>query len=356
VFGVLGWALLKARTGRRMVPGLVLAVLWLAGCGSPAASGYFTEAYWSANQAPAAVVFLQFITQGSSLSGTLDETYFTDDSDSKTASIHLTLTGTEQGGQVTLTLSGGGLFGTGTLSGTTDGSDLSLEIPEADGTLQTYTFTPSTVTAYNKAVQGLQADVASAQASQAAASAQASAAAQQAQLDNAVYSANNQVEGDLTSLANLGPIDTSVFTTDLKTQQNDLAAMRQDEASTRNDQGGSSAQCSDADGVQSDADGIQSDADGVQSDADGIQGAIGQVKVAISTLNNDFAALQAAEQNDPGYSGPVVTQDQVNSAAAAGQKVIATATQAADQAVQQAQSVATSAANEAAAFVKQYCG
>jgi hypothetical protein len=341
-------------------PWVLLAVTVLggagwAGCGAATGAGYLNESTWTATHQVAAIAFVQLTAQGSTLSGTFDETYFMDPSEMETSALHLSVSGTEDGDQVTLTLSGGLLFGSGTVSGTLSGGELTLEMPQSDGSLQSDVFSTADVAAYDDDVQTMQGLMASAQASAAAASASASAVAAQAALGNAVAGANETVEEDISALDAIGAVDTSALSADLQDQQQDVTTMRSDEA-VAEAASSSDEQCSDADTVVSDADTVQSDADSVQSDVDGIQSDISQLADAITTTKQDFSALQAAEGADPSYSGEEASQQQVAAAEAQVQAVITTATNTANADLAQAQSVAASAATEASNFDNEYCG
>jgi hypothetical protein len=347
------------RSARRftwvLLPVAVLGTTGLVGCGATTGTGYLNESTWTTTGQLAAVAFVQMTVQGSTVSGTFDETYFEDSSEMQTSAVHLSVSGTEDGNQVTLNLTGGLLFGSGTVSGTLSGGELTLEMPQSDGSLESYVFSASDVATYDQDVQTMQGMMASAQAAAAVASASASAVAVQAALNNAVASANQRVKEDISTLDAVGAVDTSALSADLQAQQQDVATMRSNEAvaaaATSSDE-----QCSDADTVVSDADTVQSDADTVQSDVDSVQGDISPLANAITTTNQDFSALQAAEAADPSYSGEEVSQQQVAAAEAQVQAAITTATNAANADLAQAQSVAASAATEANNFDDEYCG
>lgn len=295
--------------------GILVAGACVGGCGGPSSPpGYLTEVHTGGQLS--AVAFVQITVSGSQMTGTWEETYL-EPGDTQAYPFRLSLSGTESGQSVTLTLSGtvsgpgGSVPGTGTVSGTLDGGTLTLEVPQADGTLASMVFTSSSSAAYNQAVGTLQARAAAASASEqasahaateqsAAASEEASAAAQQAGLDAAVTAAAKQVLSDMEGLQGLS-IDTSALANDLQAQQNDLATMRSEEAAAA--AAPASEQCGDADTVQGDADTVQGDADTVQGDADTVSGDVSGPQTWVASLQSDFAKLQAAEQADPGFAG-----------------------------------------------------
>jgi hypothetical protein len=337
-----------------LLPVALLGATGLVGCGAATGSGYLTESTWTTTGRLAAVAFVQMTVQGSTVSGTFDETYFADSAEMQTSAVNLTVSGTEEGNQVTLNLGGGQLFGSGTVSGTLSGGELTLEMPQSDGSLQSYVFNAAGVATYDQDVQAMQGIMASAQAVAASASASASAMAARAALDNAVASANQTVEEDISTLDAVGAVDTSALSANLQAQQQDVATMRSDEAIAAAATS-SYEQCSDADRVVSNADTVQSDADAVQSDVDSVQSDISPLANAITTTNQDFSALQAAEAANPSYSGEEASQQQVATAEAQVQAAITTATNTANTDLAQAQSVAASAATEANNFDNEYC-
>jgi hypothetical protein len=163
----------KRITGIGLLLGFMALSLTIAGCGTAAVS----PAYLA--HGPNAVNFVQCVANGNSLTGSLSFVLLP--SGAKTVqTFNIPFTGTRSGSQLSLTLHGGNGLTTNettiggmntdglTVTGDIAGSDMTLNLPAANGTLQTVTLVPATIERYNSAVAVLQQ-----QAAQASAAAQA---------------------------------------------------------------------------------------------------------------------------------------------------------------------------------------
>ena len=326
----------------------------LCGCGGLSSDGYLASGSGFA-------IYIQLTVNGTSLSGTLDDTSL---ANTTTGSTHGSFTGTESGSSLTLAFDEG-LGVVTNISGSTDGSNLVLEFPQSNGALIATTFLPSNSAAYNVAVAALgqsagnaqasaQAAQASAEAAQASQQAAAQAEQQVAANQQTVDSASSTVQQDLANLAH-ATIDTSSFAPDLQAQQQDLASMRADEQIARQEPDPNTA-CSDAHTVQSDANTVQSDANTEQSDVNSINSDVSYEQGLVSSLASDFAALQAAESANSTYQpSGLPSPPEVSKASVAARAAIMKAQSIANTDLSKANAVAASAQTEAGNFVNQYC-
>jgi hypothetical protein len=286
--------------------------------------------------------FIQLTVASTNLSGTLDVVEL---AGTTTTSQHDSFTGSETGQSVTLTFSQG--FGSiVNISGASSNGALVLNFPQSDGSLNSTAFVPSTIAAYNTALVQLQGEAATAQASQAA-------AVEQAQLDQAVTSAAQKVEADISRLQSDGFGSTSL-SADLQSQQSDLATMRADEVTARNETD-SAQRCADGTQVVADSTQVQADATQVQSDQSSVESTVQGLQSDINSADTDLAALHQALAQDPAYSGTLPTASDVATAIAPVQQAIKTNVTAANAAVSKANAVSASAEKEATTFQQQMC-
>jgi hypothetical protein len=104
------------------------------------------------------VGFIQWTTQGSSVSGSYNRVYTTGGVPNQTTqTVQGTAGGTVNGSRVSVNISGQGPD-----FGNLGGGALTINFPQRDGTLRALSFRPATADDYNRAVLGLQDQVASA--------------------------------------------------------------------------------------------------------------------------------------------------------------------------------------------------
>jgi hypothetical protein len=141
--------------------------MFLASCGtSGGPEGYMASS-------PNSVIFIDWTNNNNQLTGMLQTTYL--DNSLTLHSQSSQLSGVVSGSNVSLTLSLWG-FPTQTYVGTISNDQLTLSIPQSNGTLQSVVLTPATTDDYNNVVHSLQATATAQQNAQA--TAQAISAAQ----------------------------------------------------------------------------------------------------------------------------------------------------------------------------------
>jgi hypothetical protein len=124
------------------------AVYVVSGCSVGSGAGIAQS--WIAAD-PTGAVYIAITANGSALSGNLDETDLATPNATSVSPIHEAFTGTITGSSLTLIFPEG--FGLETsISGNFNGSTMSLQIPQPDGTLGTTILHPGTSTEYNTAV------------------------------------------------------------------------------------------------------------------------------------------------------------------------------------------------------------
>lgn len=252
-------------------------------------------------------LFIQWTRTGSTVTGSFTEAYTTSCSFGCSSPIELQterhpFTGVVSGSTVTLTSS----LSSWSASGTLNDSDLTLNLPNSDGTLSPFEFHPASVADYDAAVSAEQAEVANAQQQQARARAAAQARQQRAQAEanaeSAIDSAASTVQNDISTLSG----DTSTAETDLASVPTDLASEAKDVATAKADlkvtlRDTPDQVCTDADGVSSDSDSVASDDDGIQSDNDSVTGDLSTIAADIGRLNADSQRLETARAARPKY-------------------------------------------------------
>ena len=330
---VLGVLSARSSGPLRLVPGL----------GGSSPDGYL---YRDANT----VVFVQWTQTGSDLSGTLDVAYIDpNDATQVTTETH-SITGVLANGSVTLTLDKS-VLGTTNLSGTFNGSALTLNVPEADGTITQATFSPASLSDYNGDVSTLQNQAGRARSAQQQAEQQQAEQQALAQAEKKVDDAVATVESDLSGLSHdtdfssgLGEVSSSVAQTDKDLASTQQAA-KSTEAEAQQYPGGNYGQvCADAGGVNADAGGVDADAGGVEASAGGVEAALQAARNDVTTLQSDFAAIASAESQVPQYRpSNAPTSDQVDAAVAAAQKAMSQAVSTANAAIDHANGDVTAA-------------
>jgi hypothetical protein len=127
-------------------------------------------------------LFLQWTRSGDSVIGSVVEAYFKPPGATQMSHLYKAFTGVVSGSSVALKMSVGALDTPETWNGTLSGSDLTLSLPNQDGTLSTQYFHASTIGDYTSEVANLQ--VSAEQAQQQLASASATAGASSTQVAN----------------------------------------------------------------------------------------------------------------------------------------------------------------------------
>jgi hypothetical protein len=302
-------------------------------------------------------LFIQWTQTGSTLSGTLQVAY-TDPSDpTKLETATYSITGVVANGNVTLTLDQS-VLGTTNLSGTFNGSVVTLDIPEPDGTITQATFSPATLSDYNNDVSSLQGR---AQQAQAQAATNAATAQHEQEVDNAV----SAVEKDLSNLSQdddfssvLSQVSQDLSQTASALTMTQQAAQAEEAEAQQYPSGNYGEVCADAGGVEADAGGVSADAGGVEASAGGVESALQSARQDITSLQNNFPAIATAESNVPQYhpANPP-SQSDVNGSISTAQSAISQALSSANSAIDQANSD-VSAAYQAAdqAYAAGNCG
>jgi hypothetical protein len=267
-------SLLRLRGRRLAVIGTVAALLAAGGA-------------WAAVSAAASPQLLSFLCwngpgdtsatllqwqSGSVVSGTYRNASLGDTAPDEQVSTNSgALTGTVSGSSASLDLGGSGQM-YGTL-----GSNLVLNVPQQDGTIQPVTCKPGTAAGWNQALTVLGRQVTSDNA--------AAAAQQQEQNTNAqITQADQQLTSDITTLTQ----DATALNTDT-TLADDIQQMQTDVATEQSDyQTELTDSCLDKGG---DADTVGGDADAVGGDLDGLNGDISGLQA--SDVSSDLSAVQS---------------------------------------------------------------
>lgn len=222
------------------------------------------------------------------------------------------------------------------LYGTLNGGQLTLNIPQADGSFQAGTCSSGSLSDWNSTVQALDSQAASdnntALQQQAQASSQAAQQQAQQQHDDEINRAQQALSSDISTLEG----DASTLNSDT-TLSGDISTMKSDYQTEQSDyqtelSDGCPAASGDASAVGSDASAIDSDQSAMQSDIQPLQGSSGiaGIQTDISTVNGDISTLQglgASPAEDP------------SQAIALGEKAISNANAAIQWAIGQAKSI-----------------
>jgi hypothetical protein len=230
-------------------------------------------------------MLLRWTLSGGVLKGTVDASQLASDVSGGQAAI----TGTVSGNSVSFEVNGK------TRTGTLDGSELVMHIPQADGSLLTLRFTPGDIDAYNAAIAALHGEG----QSNAQATADTQNAANAAQ---AVANADRRVGDDLDTLASaLQTLAADSYSSDIEAVNADLNSVREDYKQVQAD-----VSAHDCDTAQSDAGIAASDAAVGDSDSATLDSDIAtseldvdQVRQDSATLAADLDALAKAENASP---------------------------------------------------------
>jgi hypothetical protein len=351
-----------ARTGAGTLS-LLLSAVALVACGSASAASSKQSGYVGGNAQEAA--FIQWTRSGNQLVGSFADTSIDSSDDTQIDTASSGFTGVVSGSAITLVFAQA-LGGATNLSGTLSARQVTLDVPNGDGTLVSDTFLPSTVAAYNTDVAGLQrsADMAKAAAATAANQAEVAAAAaaqraqhaqqaQQAQqaLDSAVDSASTAVGNDESGIgSDLSSLtgDTTSLTNDLHSAASDLASLQTDFNTVKSDASSNNGNaCADASTVSADESTMTADQDTVAADVDSGSSDLQSAQTDLASLRSDWAALGQAVAADPSYapSGGLPSGADKTAAAASATKGIATYQANVAQGQQQAQGLVNQGAS-----------
>ncbi len=308
---------------------------------APVGSGYLNTASTSA-------AFIQWDTNGSAVSGTIQLDYIEGTPPNEQLSTNTDpVSGQINGSQISLSFSGGT-----EQFGTISGGSFTLDVPQSDGTLAPATFQSATAAQFNAAVAVLNNSVSS-----------ANAAAKQAQAtSNAESTINDDASTVASDIAGLGQ-DASAATSSLGPFAGALATEKADVIKTaQSEQGviteakqypsGNSGQvCYAASQVSYDASQVSYDASEVEYDATSMENDVTTARNAMGAPQADLTALQKAEVALPSYQPNAPTQAQVNSAVASAQKAVSAAVSQTNAAIDQANAYQTQAYQDAAGAI-----
>jgi hypothetical protein len=309
-------------------------VLLVAGCGGIIPVGH-SSATHSAGAEPGVDSYLcsgttsdellQWRDSGGYLSGTYQYANLSGQAPSEQVSSNSgNLTGTLNGTAITMSI---GL--SQDLYGTLSGGQLTLNVPQQNGTIQAVTCSQASIDDWNKAVGALNSQAGSDNQ-------QANQAQAQASHDQAVSNAQSSLSRDVTSVQN----DASSLEND-NTLAGDVNTMKQDYQNEQNDwqteqkDAGTCGVSGDAGAISGDASAIGGDQSALQSDIGSLQSnGMASVKTDISTINSDMSAIRnlgATPDTDP------------SSAIAAGHKALTDSQNAIDWATNQGNQIAAAA-------------
>ena len=306
-------------------------------------------------------MFVEWTDNGNTLSGTIQSAGPKSKTGFGIATSSAGFTGIRADSRVTLTIPAGLGFAT-TLSGTVDGSTLTLFIPNQQGVTTPYAFRAATLTDYNRAVEALKQDdarlAAQARAAQATADAQnqeaqATASAQNRQ-QAAVRDANATLANALRRLLSSSERlqQDAKYDGVLKNYNNDWATMQADYQKVTDEAAKKPLSC-----VQLSQ--VRVNLGSVEVDYGSIKVARGSFDVVQSTVDSDLKTVQADIQdvqgafstlqravaaNTTGSPIPQYSAADVDKAVSAANEAIATVTTAAMQAQNQAASIDNKAA------------
>jgi hypothetical protein len=242
------------------------------------------------------VLLLQWQESQGYLSGTYQDDKITGTAPQESLSpSNGNVSGSVKGSGITVTLTGG----FPTWYGTDNGSQITLNIPQQDGSISSESCNRASVSDWNSAVASLNNELGSDNGTVEQQQASASAAAQQQQTDQ---NAQSQMTSDLNTLQNFSlSSDLSSLSSDTQQIGNDLNTVKSDAAN------GQGQDCFNADQVASDADTVMSDQDSVSSDVDGLTNDIANGRQDVSAVNSDISTLQNLGLPVPSNAGSTVS-------------------------------------------------
>jgi len=197
------------------------------------------------------------------------------------------LSGTVSGPNVSLDMNGGGQE-YGKL-----GTDLVLQIPQQDGTIQPVICKPAGTAAWNAAITNLSATAASDNQAAAQQQQQQQAQQQQQQVQQQISQAQSSLTTDLATLSQDASTQEQdkTLANDIQTMQTDIGTEQQDYATEQSDS--CSYRSGDASTVDGDASTVDGDLSTLQGDISSLQsGAIQAIQSDIAAVQSDVATIQ----------------------------------------------------------------
>src|SRR5258708_19408109 len=262
------------------------------------------------------VLFIQFTNTNGILSGEWDEADETTDNPPQVRTFNSTFSANLSGTQFNLTLACIGCR-TNTFAGSFDGSKVTIEFPQTDGTLSPISLSAASIDNYNNAVRQLQKNVS--QQDQKAADNQATAVAAQATA-KVIAPRQNDLNYDLShigdAISNLN--SEADLSSVLKQYSDEMSQMQSDYQKEQSDAKGG---CSNYGTVGYD-DGT------VQYDEGSIQYTDGSLQYQNNSLQSDLSNVQAYIQtiqklwNELGQQASGVSQNDINTSAQNGVNAI----------------------------------
>ncbi len=223
--------------------------------------------------------FIQWTDKNGQLTGSMDDAYIDATQASGISSSHISFTGTRVNDHVVITVQEG-LGSVNTLSGDIVGGRLSMQFPQAGGSIGIIVFSPGSVGDYNAAVAVLTADVNAARTTAAQESASAAMAAASTSASAATAQAIANADASLSTDAARLTQDAATLDGD-KTLATDIQGMRSDLATEQSEYATVQADaCSSAGGSR-------------EGDAATVAGDKATVDGDVSTVNGDVTSLQS---------------------------------------------------------------
>ena len=304
-------------------------------------------------------IFLAWVNTNGSLSGQTQDARLQNNTNGneQISSTHGSFTGVLTNGQVSLNF-GGFLGWSNTVTGTYDGTTLTLNLPTQDGGIGSFAFVPATNTDFNNAVSALQTTAGNANAtvttvlSLATADANATMTSQSQQ--QAVANANSVVSHDLSAIqndiSNLNQAATfdNVFSSYAQSWQQMQNDYQTEMNASKNGCGDGNYNYStvqyDAGTVQYDLGTIQYDDGSFDYQKNSIADYYNGINQDINGLKSDWQTLQQALANNPsGTPGSNYSQSDIDQAIASGNNALSNA----DSVVQKAKQERATYDNEA---------
>ena len=202
--------------------------------------------------------------------------------------------GRDSSGQLTLFFGGS----TSAVFGSVNADSLSLQRPQSDGSLSTFTLSKSSVAAYDQTLAKWHQEISAANGAAAAAAKKA------AHLLNQLNAAINKVDKDLSVITSPGTlgIDEGVLSDDVGVVDDDLGVVEDDNQVFANDIAAGSSPCGDIMSAYGDAHTAYTDGESMVSDAkSGVGGDLRDERGAMAAAPSDWAVYSRAQQALPSY-------------------------------------------------------
>jgi hypothetical protein len=278
-------------------------------------------------------MFLAWVNTNNNLSGqTQDAKIQTNNGSEQVNSTHGSFTGTLSNGQVSLSFSGY-LGYSSIITGTYDGTNLTLSLPTSNGGMGSFSFVPATNDDFNAAVAKLQAQANNDMATVSAISAQATTIATQQQAvtdaNNAVSNDLSNIQGDVSSLNQAATFDSvfSSYAKDWQQMQNDYQTeVNASKQGCGDENYNYSSVQYDAGSVKYDLGSIQYDDGSYDYQKQSIDSDYSSVQQNMTALQNDWKTLQqAVASNTSGTPRSNYHQSDIDSAIASANNAIGNA-------------------------------